>query len=158
MWISRSMFDFDLFLIWRLIQSADLFNIYLISAVKLYPVKGWRDIFLSVKWNFLAGFDCLVFGHFRPLGCTIYYKIDIFGKEKSGCVFAEYYLFKPTIFIQNFIYIHFRIILTQFYINFSRQEHQIELLWVLSRSITKMHRFHPEISKVTDFGLQRIRN
>ena len=46
------------------------------------------------------------------------------------CVFAEYDLLKPTIFIQNIIYIDFRINLTQFYINFSRQEHQIELLWV----------------------------
>ena len=31
-------------------------------------------------------------------------------------LFAEYDLFKPTTFIQNFIYIDFRIILTQFYI------------------------------------------
>ena len=47
-----------------------------------------------------------------------------------GCVFAEYDPFKPTIFIQHFIYIDFRINLTHFYINFSRQEHQIELSWV----------------------------
>ena len=40
-----------------------------------------------------------------------------------GCVFAEYDLFKPTIFIQNCIYMNLSIILTQFYINFSRQEH-----------------------------------
>ena len=46
------------------------------------------------------------------------------------CVFAENDLFKPTIFIQHFIFIDFRINLTHFSINFSRQEHQIELLWV----------------------------
>ena len=38
---------------------------------------------------------------------------------------AEYDLFKPTTFLQNCIYINFCIDLTQFYINFSRQEHQI---------------------------------
>jgi len=42
-----------------------------------------------------------------------------------GCLFAEYDRFKPTTFIQNCIYINFRIDLTQFYISFSRQEHQI---------------------------------
>ena len=46
-----------------------------------------------------------------------------------GCVFGEYDPFKLTILIQNFMYIDFRTILTQFYINFSRQEHQIELSW-----------------------------
>ena len=42
-----------------------------------------------------------------------------------GCIFAEYDLFKPTISMQNclYIYMNFRIILTHFYINFSRQEH-----------------------------------
>ena len=44
-----------------------------------------------------------------------------------GCEFAEYDLFKPTISIQNCIYMNFRINLIQFDINFSRQEHQIEL-------------------------------
>ena len=34
--------------------------------------------------------------------------------------FAEYDLFKPTIFIHNFIFIDFRIILTQVCINFLR--------------------------------------
>ena len=42
-----------------------------------------------------------------------------------GCVVAEYDLFKPNISIQNCIYMNFRINLTQFYINFWRQEHQI---------------------------------
>ena len=41
-----------------------------------------------------------------------------------GCLFAEYDLFKPTTFIQNCIYINFRIYLSQLYINFSRQKHQ----------------------------------
>ena len=47
-----------------------------------------------------------------------------------GCVFVEYDLFNTTNLIQNLIYIHFGIILTQFYINFSRQEHQIDVLYV----------------------------
>ena len=45
-----------------------------------------------------------------------------------GCIFTV--CSKPTIFIQNVIFINFRIHLTQFYINFSRHEHQIELLLV----------------------------
>ena len=40
-----------------------------------------------------------------------------------GCVF------KPYIFIHNLIYVCFGIILKLFYINFSRQAHQIEQLW-----------------------------
>jgi len=47
-----------------------------------------------------------------------------------GCVFAEYDLFKPTTYKQNCIYMNFRIILTQFDINFSRQDHQIDVLYV----------------------------
>ena len=43
-----------------------------------------------------------------------------------GCVFVKY----PTTLIQNQIYIRFGIILTQFYINFLRQEHQIDVLYV----------------------------
>ena len=41
-------------------------------------------------------------------------------------VFAKYDLFKPTIFIQNLAYDDFCINLTKFFINFSRQKHQIE--------------------------------
>ena len=41
-----------------------------------------------------------------------------------SCIFAEYDLFKPTVSIQKCTYMNFRI-LTQFYINFSRQDHQI---------------------------------
>ena len=48
-----------------------------------------------------------------------------------GCLFVEYDLFNTTTFIQNLIYIRFGIILTQFYINFSRQEHEINVLYVL---------------------------
>ena len=52
------------------------------------------------------------------------------GHRISVCityVFAEYDL---TTFIQNCIYMNFRIILTQYYINFTKQEHQIDVLYV----------------------------
>ena len=42
------------------------------------------------------------------------------------CLIVEYGLFNTT----NLIYIRFGIILTQFYINFSRQEHQIDVLYI----------------------------
>ena len=42
-----------------------------------------------------------------------------------GCLIVEYGMFNTTTLIRNLIYIRFGIILTQFYINFSRQEHQI---------------------------------
>ena len=51
-----------------------------------------------------------------------------------GCVFAEYDLFKPTKTIRNCIYMNFCINLTQFYINFSRQEPQVELARVAIKS------------------------
>jgi len=44
--------------------------------------------------------------------------------EKGYRLKPKYELLKPTIFIQNCIYMNFRIHLTQFYIN-SKQEHQI---------------------------------
>ena len=47
-----------------------------------------------------------------------------------GCVFVKYGLFNITTFIQNLIYIRSGIILTRFYIKFSRQEHQIAVLYV----------------------------
>ena len=47
-----------------------------------------------------------------------------------GCVIVEYGLFNTTNFTQNLIYIRFGIILIQFYINFLRQEHQIDVLYV----------------------------
>ena len=46
------------------------------------------------------------------------------------CVFVEYDLFNITDLLQNLTSICFGIVLTQFNINFSRQEHQIELLYV----------------------------
>ena len=57
------------------------------------------------------------------------------------CVFAEYDLFKPTTSIQHFIYIDFRIILTQFYVNLSRQKHQIDVY--MYRLAPEILRFHP---------------
>ena len=47
-----------------------------------------------------------------------------------------------TTLIQNFAYMHFGIILTQFYINFSRQENQIELC-NRSQSTPEIFRFKP---------------
>ena len=44
-----------------------------------------------------------------------------------GCVLEEYDLSNTTNLIQHLTYIHFGIILTQFYINFLGQEHKIEL-------------------------------
>ena len=49
---------------------------------------------------------------------------------QNGCVSVEYNLFNTKTFIQNCIYMNFRINLTQFYFNFSRQEHQIVVLYV----------------------------
>ena len=37
-----------------------------------------------------------------------------YSRFQIGCIFAEYYLFKHTIFIQNLIYTDFCINLTQF--------------------------------------------
>ena len=51
-----------------------------------------------------------------------------------NCVIVVYGLFNTTNFIQNVIYILFGIILTEFYINFSRQEHQIDVLYVLFKT------------------------
>ena len=49
-------------------------------------------------------------------------------------MFAEYDLFKPTTFIQNFIvFFIYEFVYnfdTEFDINFSRQEHQIDVLYV----------------------------
>ena len=49
-------------------------------------------------------------------------------KTEIGCIIVEYDLFNTTTFIQNLAYARFGIILTQFYINFSRQEHKIDVL------------------------------
>ena len=44
---------------------------------------------------------------------------------QNGCISVEYNLFNTKNFIQNCIYMNF-----QFYFNFSRQEHQIVVLYV----------------------------
>jgi len=64
-----------------------------------------------------------------------------------GWVFVEYDLFNTTSLIKNLTYIHFGIILTQFYINFSRQEHQIELSYVSINS------WDSQVSGITPFHL-----
>ena len=58
-----------------------------------------------------------------------------------GFVFVECDQFNTTIFIQNCIYMNFRINLTQFYINFSRQEHQIEVLYIQNLIFTFWYNF-----------------
>ena len=47
-----------------------------------------------------------------------------------GFVIVEYDLFNTTDFIQNLTYVLFGIVLIQFYVNFSRQEHKIDVLYV----------------------------
>ncbi len=76
--------------------------------------------------------------------CQNYTKIQI------GFVFVEYDLFIPTTSIQQYIFMNFRIDLTRFYINFSRQEHQIDVLYVLS--YTPFHfSFTAPLSATNDF-------
>ena len=57
-----------------------------------------------------------------------------YNRFQIGYIFAEYDLFNSTTFIQNCIYTNFRINLTKFYIIFSRQEHQIEVLYILFKA------------------------
>ena len=49
-----------------------------------------------------------------------------------GCVIVEYDLFNTTNLIQNQAYARFGIILSPFYANFSRQEHNIGIVQNLS--------------------------
>ena len=58
-----------------------------------------------------------------------------------GCVFVDYDLLNTTTLIQNLIYIRFGIMLTQFYINFSRQEHQKDIYMYCS--MPEILRFYP---------------
>ena len=51
-------------------------------------------------------------------------------KTEIGCIIVEYDLFNTTTYIQNCVFINFRITLTQLYINFTRQEHQIDVSYV----------------------------
>ena len=53
-----------------------------------------------------------------------------YNRFQIGCVFVEYELFNATTFIQNLTYILFGIILTKFYVNFSKQERKINVLYV----------------------------
>ena len=48
-----------------------------------------------------------------------------YNRFQIGCVIVECDLFNTTTFIQNLAYARFGIILTKFYVNFSRQEHKI---------------------------------
>ena len=46
----------------------------------------------------------------------------------NRCLIVEYDLFNATTFIKNLTYVRFGINFTQFYVNFSRQEHKIDVL------------------------------
>ena len=46
-----------------------------------------------------------------------------YNRFQIGCVIVESNLFNAATFIQNLTYVFYGIILTQFYVNFSRQEH-----------------------------------
>ena len=52
-----------------------------------------------------------------------------YDRFQIGCVVVEYDLFNATI-IRNRTYVRFGIILTPFYVNFSRQKHKIDVLLV----------------------------
>ena len=47
-----------------------------------------------------------------------------------GCLIVEYDLFNTTHLMQNLIFIRFGITLTQFYVNFLRQEPQLDVLYI----------------------------
>ena len=49
-------------------------------------------------------------------------------KTEIGCIIVEYDLFNATTFIQNLTFVCFGIISTQFYVNFLRQKHIINVL------------------------------
>jgi len=51
-----------------------------------------------------------------------------YSRFQIGCVIDEYDLFNAKTFIQNLTDVLFGMILTQFYVNFSRQEHKIDVL------------------------------
>ena len=53
---------------------------------------------------------------------------EFWWRNTVGCVIVEYDLFNTTTFTQNLAYARFGIILTQFYVNFSRREHKIDVL------------------------------
>ena len=51
-----------------------------------------------------------------------------YNRFQIGCLIVEYDLFNATTFIHNLAYVRFGKILTQFYVTFSRQEHQTNVL------------------------------
>ena len=59
-----------------------------------------------------------------------------------GCVIVENGLFNTTNIIRNLKYIPFGRILTQFDINFSRLEHQIDVLYVSFNQVSSHTPFH----------------
>ena len=72
----------------------------------------------------------------------------------SRCVFAEYDLFKPTTFIQNCIYMNFRIILNwHSFISISRDRNIREMFYMYS-STPKILRVHPLLPFI--FPLQSL--
>ena len=57
-----------------------------------------------------------------------------YNSYQIGCLIVEYGLSNTTL-IRNLIYIRFGIILTQFYINFSRQKHQQKCLFCIVQDL-----------------------
>ena len=51
-----------------------------------------------------------------------------YNRFEIGCIIVEYDLFDATTFIQNLTFVRFGIISTQFYVNFTRQKHIINVL------------------------------
>ena len=63
-------------------------------------------------------------------GANLRFQVAVrYSHFQIGCVIDEYDLFNATTFTQNLTYVLFGIILTQFYVNFSRQEHKIDVLY-----------------------------
>jgi len=61
----------------------------------------------------------------KPENLGLLWDIIVF---RLVAVIDGYDLFNATTFIQNRTYVRFGIIVTQFFVNFSRQEHQIDVL------------------------------
>ena len=83
----------------------------ILSIISIKKENYWFKTIIEAKWVSQA----LLGYHFFQI----------------SCILVEYDLFNTTNLIQNLTYTCFGIILTQFHIHFSRQEHQIiELLYV----------------------------
>ena len=77
----------------------------------------------------------------QPVYCIAIGLSDVI--QTIGTIY-KYDLFNTTILIQNLVNICFCIFMTQFYINFLRQEHQIDVLMSYMYPLTpKILRFHP---------------